>query len=87
MANHSATKKSIRKTETRTAHRRSISSAVKTAVRRFMEALDSGDKEAIQASHKSAQSHLMKASKRNLLHKNTASRKIARLTKKMKSAL
>jgi small subunit ribosomal protein S20 len=87
MANHSATKKSIRKTINRTHHRGALISAVKTSVRRFNEALKSGDKGTIQTSHQSAQSTLMKASKRNLLHKNTVSRKIARLTKKMKATL
>lgn len=84
MANHSATKKNIRKIAARTAHRRSIMSAVKTAIRNLNEAIVAGDEEKVTACHKQAQSHIMKAQRRNLLHKNTASRKIARLTKKMK---
>ena len=87
MANHSATKKNIRKIASRTEHRRSVSSAVKTSVRHFTETLTSGNKEEIQASHKDIQSQLMKAAKRNLLHKKTVSRKISRLTKKMKSSV
>ncbi|PLX29782.1 MAG: 30S ribosomal protein S20 [Alphaproteobacteria bacterium] len=87
MANHSATEKSIRKTATRTQHRRSLMSAVKTSVRQFQESLASGNKEKLEKTHKNMQSQLMKAAKKNLMHKNTVSRKIARLTKKLKSSV
>tara|TARA_Y100000588_G_C13595620_1_gene644783 strand:+ start:237 stop:500 length:264 start_codon:yes stop_codon:yes gene_type:complete len=85
MANHSATKKSIRKIAHKTAHRRSLLSAVKTSIRNFNESLATEDKEKIQDMHKKMQSSLMKASKRNLTHKNTVARKISRLTKKIKA--
>ena len=86
MANHSATKKSIRKTASRTEHRRSLLSAMRTSVRQFNETISSDDSEKISAAHKLMQSQLMKGAKRNLLHKNTVARKIARLTKKIKKS-
>ena len=86
MANHSATKKSIRKIAVKTAHRRSILSAVKTSIKKFEQVVSSNEQEKMMQAHKTLQSQLMKACKRKLLHKNAVSRKLSRLTLKMKKA-
>jgi small subunit ribosomal protein S20 len=55
-------------------------SSVRTAVKRFQTAVESGEaKDVLEGLYVSAQSALAKASARGRLHKNNASRRIARL--------
>jgi small subunit ribosomal protein S20 len=56
---------------------------MKTHVKRFMKAVEAGDVELAQKELPEAMQQLDKAAKRNVIHKNTASRKISRLSKKM----
>lgn len=85
MANHKSTKKRIRQTVTRTERNRAQMSALRTSLKKVEQAIVSGNKEIAQEAFKSAQPFLIKGSKRGLLHANAASRKIARLSGKIKS--
>ena len=54
-------------------------------IRKVEEALASGDKAAAQAALKAAEPELMRAASKGVMHKNTASRKVSRLTQRVKA--
>ena len=61
-------------------------SELKTAVRRFDEALKSGDKEAVQAAYLAAVKTVDQSAAKGVIHKNAADRKKAQLAKKRAAA-
>lgn len=81
MANIKSAKKRVLVTETRTARNKAIRSKVKTSIKKVEAAITAGDKAAAQASLVNAISEIDKASSKGVYHKNTASRKVARLSK------
>ncbi|MDH6230980.1 small subunit ribosomal protein S20 [Mesorhizobium soli] len=85
MANTSSAKKATRKIAARTAVNKNRRSRVRTYVRKVEEALASGDKSAAEAALLAAQPELMRAATKGVLHKNTASRKVSRLTLRVKA--
>ena len=85
MANTKSAKKAVRQTLHRTAINKSRSSQVKTYVRRVEEAIASGDKDAATAALAVAQPALMRSAQKHVMHKNTASRKVSRLTARLKA--
>ncbi|HWA22450.1 MAG TPA: 30S ribosomal protein S20 [Caulobacterales bacterium] len=85
MANTTSAKKAIRKIAKRTAVNKSRVSRVRTNWRVVEEALAGGDQTAAAKALRQAESETMRAAGRGALHKNTASRKIARLTKRVKA--
>jgi small subunit ribosomal protein S20 len=87
MANHSATKKSIRKTIIRTAINKSKRSRVKTFIKKVETAILDRDVEKANQAFIKAQSEIMKGVSANLVKKNAASRKISRLAKRIKNIL
>jgi small subunit ribosomal protein S20 len=85
MANTSSAKKATRKIARRTAVNKNRRSRVRTYVRKVEEALASGDKSAAEAALLAAQPELMRAATKGVMHKNTASRKVSRLAKRLKT--
>lgn len=81
MANIKSAKKRILVTETRTARNKSIRSAVKTSIKKVEAAITANDKEAAQTALSVAISEISKAASKGVYHKNTAARKVSRLTK------
>ena len=81
MANIKSAKKRILVNETKAARNKSIKSGVKTAVKKVDVAVAEGNKEAAAAALQNAISIIDKAATKGVYHKNTASRKISRLTK------
>ena len=79
MANTPGAKKAIRKIERRTAVNTARRSRMRTFLRKFEEALASGDKAKADAAFTEAQSELMRAVSKGVVHKNTGSRKVSRL--------
>lgn len=63
---------------------RPVVSRARTSVRKFRELVAAGDKEAAAKAFATVQSHLDKAAKRGVIHKNAASRTKARLAKLLK---
>lgn len=61
-------------------------SVLKTAVRRFDEALKSGDKEAAEAAYLAAVKTVDQSAAKGVIHKNAADRKKAQLAKKLAAA-
>jgi small subunit ribosomal protein S20 len=83
MANTPSAKKAVRKIERRTKVNKSRRSQMRTYVRKVEEALASGNREAAQAALHAAEPLLMRAAQKGIVHKNTASRKVSRLTRRL----
>ena len=81
MANIKSAKKRILVNRTKAARNKAIRSSVKTAMKKVEAAIAAGDKAAAQDALKNAISTMDKASKKGVYHKNTASRKISRMSK------
>ena len=78
MANIKSAKKRILVNETKAARNKS---KVKTYVKKVEAAITAGDKAAAQAALIAATSEIDKATSKGVYHKNTASRKVSRLSK------
>ena len=85
MANTSSAKKAARKIEARADVNKSRVARVRTYVRKVEEAIASGDKEKAGAALKAAEPEIMRAVTKGVLHKNSASRKVARLSARVKT--
>jgi small subunit ribosomal protein S20 len=84
MANNPGAKKAIRKIERRTAVNTARRSRMRTFLRKFEEAAASGDAGAAKAAFVAAQSELMRAVTKGVVHKNTGARKVSRLHAQLK---
>ena len=84
MANTPGSKKAIRKIARRTEVNKSRRSRVRTYLRYFEEALAAGDAEKAKAAFTEAQSELMRAVSKGVVHKNTGARKVSRLHARLK---
>ncbi len=85
MANTSSAKKMVRKIERRTAVNKNRRSRVRTFLRRVEEAIASGDKKAADDAFKQAQPEMHRAVTKGVFHKTTVSRKLSRLSNRIKS--
>ena len=85
MANTSSAKKAVRKIERRTAVNRSRRSQMRTYLRKVEEALASGDASAASAAFDAAAPLVMRAAQKGIIHKNTASRRVSRLSKRVRA--
>ncbi len=86
MANIKSAKKRISVINKKTALNKSRKSAMKTAEKRFMEALAAGDIESAKAKFAYFEKKMAQNAAGGLFHKNAASRKISRLRKKLNAA-
>ena len=84
MANTPGAKKAIRKIARRTEVNKARRSRVRTYLRKFEEALSGGDAAAANAAFVEAQSELMRAVSKGVVHKNTGARKVSRLAARLK---
>ncbi|MCR4587400.1 MAG: 30S ribosomal protein S20 [Lachnospiraceae bacterium] len=80
MANIKSAKKRILVSEKKAARNKAVKSSVKTAVKHVRTAIEANDKAAAEAALKSCASTIDKAESKGVLKKNTASRKVARLS-------
>ena len=85
MANTEQSKKRARQSEARYAVNKARRSRIRTFVRKVEEALASGDAAAAVEALKNAQPELMRSVSQGIMHKNTASRKVSRLTSRVKA--
>ena len=85
MANHKSAEKRIRQTAVRTERNKAHLSALRTSVKKVEQAIVAGNKDLAKESLKAAEPRLIKGAKRGLLHTNAASRKVMRLSAKIKS--
>lgn len=85
MALHKSAKKRIRRTVRVTARKKSRTSEMRGTVRKIEEAITKGDAAAAKEALKVAQPKIQKSAAKGVMHKKTASRKISRLSKKIKA--
>jgi len=81
LANHKSALKRMRQNAVRQARNTHIRSNMRTNVKKIREAVANGDHEAAKAALEKTVPLIDKASTKGVIHKNTASRKISRLTK------
>lgn len=85
MANTPQSKKRARQNEARYAVNKARRSRIRTFLRKVEEAITSGDQAAASAALRSAQPELARGVTKGVLHKNTAARKISRLSARVKA--
>ncbi|MFM1816115.1 MAG: ribosomal protein [Pseudomonadota bacterium] len=85
MANTKSAKKANRQTIERTAANKSRRTRMRTEVRRVEEAIAAGDRPTAQAALKLAEPILMRTAQKGIIHKNAASRKVMRLSARVKA--
>ena len=85
MANSPQAKKRARQNAARFAVNKMRRSRIRTYLRAVEEAIASGDKDAAAAALKAAQPELMRGVTKGVMHKNTASRKMSRLSSRVKA--
>lgn len=80
MANIKSAKKRILVSQKRTERNKAIRSKVKTSIKKVEAAVAANDKAAAKEALANAVSTIDKASQKGVYHKNTAARKVSRLT-------
>ena len=85
MANTSSAKKAARQAITRTAVNKGRRTHARNEVRKVEEAIGSGDKTAAAAALKEAMPLMMRTAQKGVMHKKTASRKVSRLSNRIKA--
>lgn len=85
MANTTSAKKAVRKIARRTAVNRSRRSQMRTFIRKVEEAIAAGDPALAAAALHDAEPVIMRAAQKGIVHANTASRKVSRLTRRVNS--
>lgn len=85
MANTTSAKKAARQTERRTLVNKSRKTRMRTFLRKVEEAIASGDKAAAAAALKAAEPVIVRAGQKGIIHPNTASRKVSRLSARVKT--
>ena len=85
MAHHQSAKKRIRRNARRAAVNRARMSRIRTFVKRVELAIASGDPAAARSALQSMQPELHRGVTKGVLHKNTAARKLSRLSARVKA--
>ena len=83
MANTPQAKKRIRRNENRAEINGARMSRIRSFVKKVEMALEAGDKDAAKTALQAAQPEMARGVARGVLHKNTASRKMSRLSKRV----
>ena len=85
MANTSSAKKMTRKIAKRTAINRSRRSRMRTFLRKVEEAIAGGNPDAAAEALRAAEPEIMRAAQKGIVHKNMSSRKVSRLTHRVRA--
>lgn len=80
MPNIKSAKKRVRVIETKSLRNQMVKSALKTSLRRFQEAIATGDKAAAENTYRIAVKKVDQATAKGIMHKKAASRKKSQLT-------
>lgn len=86
MANIKSAKKRISVIDKKTARNRRVKGHLKAVLRNFDAAILDGNKDAAKEKLTAAEKKLMQAAAKGTIHKNAASRKVSRLTKRFNKA-
>lgn len=85
MANTKSAKKAVRKIARRTEVNKARRSRMRTFIRKVEEAIASGDQDAAKTALQNAQPEIVRTAQKGVIHKNTASRKVSRLSARVKA--
>ncbi len=85
MANTSSAKKAARVSTRRATINKNRTSMVRSTVRKVEEAITAGKKTDAEAALKLATPQLARGAQKGIMHKNTASRKVSRLTARVRA--
>ncbi len=85
MANTASARKRIRQIERRTERNQARKSRMRTFVKKVEVAIAGGDKAAAQAALRAAQPEMQRAAGKGVIHRNTVSRKLSRLSSRVKA--
>jgi len=85
MPNIASAKKRVRQTERRTAVNRARRSRIRSSIKSVESAIAAGDKDAARAALKAAEPEIMRGVTKGVIEKNTASRKVSRLSARVKA--
>ena len=85
MANTSSAKKATRKMARKTEVNKARRTRMRGFIRTVEEAIEAGDQTAAQGALKAAEPEIMRAVTKGVVHLNTASRKVSRLSARVKS--
>jgi len=85
MANHASSKKRIRQTARRASTNNERRTRARTYIRKVEEAIEGGNQADAAAALKAAQPEMMRSAQKGIFHKNTISRKISRLSARIKA--
>jgi len=85
MANSVQSRKRARQNERKQAVNKARKSRIRTFLKKVEGAIESGDKNAATAALRAAQTELMRGTTKGIFHKNTAARKMSRLSARVKS--
>jgi small subunit ribosomal protein S20 len=85
MANTKSAKKATRVSARRTTVNKNRVSRVRSSLRKVEEAISAGDQAAAVIAMKQAEPELMRGAQKGVFHKNTASRKVSRLTSRIRA--
>ena len=83
MANIKSQMKRVKTNEKRRQRNKSVKSAVRTAIRRFREAVEAGDQEQVVERQRSASKALDKAASKGVIHQNQAANKKASMARRV----
>jgi small subunit ribosomal protein S20 len=86
VANIKSQMKRVKTNEKRRQRNKSVKSAVRTSIRRFREAVESGDQEQIVERQRSASRALDKAAGKGVIHANQAANKKAAIARRVNAA-
>ncbi|HHC08351.1 MAG TPA: 30S ribosomal protein S20 [Actinobacteria bacterium] len=87
MANIKSQIKRNRQNEKRRLRNKAVKSELKTRAKRALEAAEAGDRERAEELLRLAQKRIDMAAAKGILHKNTAARRKARLTRRVRALL
>jgi small subunit ribosomal protein S20 len=80
MANTKSARKAARQSARRTVVNKARRSRLRSAVRKVEEAISAGDRARALAAMAEAEPVIIRAAQKNIVHRNTAQRKVSRLT-------
>lgn len=85
MANHASSKKRIRRNANRSVINKARLSRIRTFIKKVETAIQGGDKKQAQAALQQAQPEIDRGAAKGIMHKSAASRKMARLSRRIKA--
>ncbi len=85
MANHASALKRVRRNERRAVINTTRRSRIRSFIKKVETAIENGQADAAKEAFKAAQPEIQKGVSKGIMHKNTAARKLSRLSARVKA--